>query len=149
MTKTLAALVLALAAALPARADDGLVTKASRHSVADTMDRLEALAKQEKYNVFARVDFQALAAANGGQVKPSQILLFGRGGALPPLLPVAPKVAVDMPLKVLAWEDEQGKVWVTYNTGEYLKQRHAIAGRDDLLKRLTGAIDSLATRAAE
>jgi uncharacterized protein (DUF302 family) len=151
MPKALATLLLllVLATALPAAADSGLVSRASRHSVAETIDRLEATLKQDKYQVFARIDFQVLAAAHGAQVRPSQILLFGRGGLLPSLLPAAPVAAVDLPLKILAWEDGDGKVWVTYNTGEYLKQRHAIAGIDEPLKRLTGALKSFADRAAE
>jgi len=149
MSRFLPALMLALAFATPSAADNGLVTKPSRYGVAETLDRFEALVKQEKFQVFARVDFQALAAANGGNVRASQILLFGRGGILPPLLPAAPTVAVDLPLKMLAWEDKDGKVWLTWNTGEYLKARHDIAGKDELLARLTGVIAGYAAKAAD
>jgi uncharacterized protein (DUF302 family) len=90
-----------------------------------------------------------LAAANGGSVRPNQLLVFGRGGVLPSLLPSVPVVAIDLPLKALAWEDPSGKVWLTFNTGEYLRDRHSISGKDDVLKRLTEATQSLAQKAAQ
>lgn len=127
----------------------GLVTRSSRYSVAETLDRFESIAKAEKVQIFARVDFQALAAANNGNVRPSQLLIFGRGGILPPLLPAAPMIAVDLPLKVLAWEDADGKVWVSYNASDYLKNRHAIAGKDEVFKRLDAFMEALAGKALE
>ena len=130
-------------------ADNGLVTIPSKYPVAETIDRLEAAAKPEKFQIFARIDFQSLAAANGGNVRPNQLLLFGRGGVLPPLLPTVPVVAIDLPLKALAWEDANGKVWLTYNTGEYLKDRHSISGKDDLLKLLTEVTQSFAQQATQ
>jgi len=130
-------------------ADTGLVTVSSKYSVAETIDRFEAAAKAEKFQIFARVDFQPLAAANGGNVRPNQLLIFGRGGVLPPLLPATPIVAIDLPLKALAWEDANGKVWLTYNSGEYLKDRHGISGKDDVLKRVTEVTQSLAKKAIE
>ena len=143
------AIALVLLIASSAFADNGLVTIPSKYSVSETIDRLEAAAKAEKFQVFARVDFQPLAAANGGNVRPNQLLIFGRGGVLPPLLPTTPVVAIDLPIKALSWEDANGKVWLTYNTGEYLKDRHAIVGKDDVLKRLTQATESLAKKAVE
>ena len=85
----------------------------------------------------------------GGNVRPNQLLIFGRGGVLPPLLPSTPIVAIDLPLKALALEDANSRVRLTYNTGEYLKDRHATSGKGDLLKRLTEVTQSLARKAAE
>lgn len=149
MKALLASLAFLIAVSTCARADNGLVTVPSRYSVPETIDRFESAAKAEKFQIFTRVDFQPLAAANGGSVRPNQLLIFGRGGILPPLLPTTPLVAIDLPLKALAWEDANGKVWLTYNTGEYLKDRHAISGKDDLLKRLTEVTHSLARKAAD
>jgi uncharacterized protein (DUF302 family) len=149
MKSLLIAIAFVLSIAPNAFADNGLVTIPSKYSVSETIDRLEAAAKAEKFQIFSRVDFQPLAAANGGNVRPNQLLIFGRGGVLPPLLPTTPVVAIDLPLKALSWEDANGKVWLTYNTGEYLKDRHAIVGQDDLLKRLTQATEALAKKAAE
>lgn len=127
----------------------GLVTIESKYPVGETIDRFEAAAKAEKFQIFARVDFQPLAAANGGNIPPNQLLIFGRGGVVPPLLSTTPVAAIDLPLKILAWQDSNGKVWLTYNTGEFLKDRHALSGKDDLLKRLTEVTQSLAKKAVE
>ena len=149
MRALLICLVFFFAGTTSAFADNGLVTVSSKYSVAETIDRLEAAAKADKFQIFTRVDFQPLAAANGGSVRPNQLLIFGRGAILPPLLPSTPIVAIDLPLKALAWEDANGKVWLTYNSGEYLKERHAVSGKDDLLKRLTAVTQSLAKKATE
>ena len=134
----------------PAAAADSLVTTPSKYSVAETIDRFESTVRSGgDLRIFARIDFQAFAAAQGGKVRPSQLSIFGGGRALQPLLPANPRVAIDLPLKVLAWEDENGKVWVTYNTGEYLKDRHPIKGNDDVLKRMTDVTESLVKRAVE
>jgi uncharacterized protein (DUF302 family) len=149
MRVPLISFVFLFAAATSAFADNGLVTVSSKYSVAETLDRFESAAKADKFQIFTRVDFQPLAAANGGNVRPNQLLIFGRGGVLPPLLPSMPIVAIDLPLKALAWEDANGKVWLTYNSGEYLRDRHAISGKDDLLKRLTEVTQALAKKAVE
>jgi uncharacterized protein (DUF302 family) len=131
-------------------AEDGLVTKPSKYSVAETIDRFEAAVKDAgAFQIFTRIDFKAFAATQGGKVLPSHLLIFGGGRALQPLLPTSPKAAIDLPLKVLAWEDENGKVWITYNTSEYLKDRHRIKGHDDVLKRMTDVTESLVNGAAE
>jgi len=93
----LISVVFLLAVSITASADNGLVTVPSKYSVAETIDRFEAAAKAEKFQIFTRVDFQPLAAANGGNVRPNQLLIFGRGGVLPPLLPSTPMVAIDLP----------------------------------------------------
>jgi uncharacterized protein (DUF302 family) len=153
--QVLSAAVLAIATlspafSQPATAADGLVTKPSKYSVAETIDRFESAVRSAgDFKIFARVDFQAFAATQGGKVRPSQLSIFGGGRALQPLLPATPKAAIDLPLKVLAWEDENGKVWVTYNTGEYLKERHPIKGNADVLKRMTDVTEALVTRAVE
>src|SRR6476619_2525566 len=134
----------------PAAAADGLVTTPSKYSVAETIDRFESTVRSAgDFQIFARVDFQAFAATQGGKVRPSQLSIFGGGRALQPLLPATPKAAIDLPLKVLAWEDENGKVWVTYNKGEYLRDRHTIKGHEDVLKRMTAVTESLGNRAVD
>ena len=153
MKKILAAWAIGCSITFPvtAVANDGMVTVPSKYSVAETIDRLDATirAAQPPVSVFARVDLQAAAASQGGKVRPSQILMFGRGGVPAALLPQYPRLAMDLPLKALAWEDEQGKVWLTYNTGEFLGQRHGVAGREDLFKRVTDFTADLARKATE
>ena len=130
--------------------DSGIVTKPSKYPVTETIDRLETAVKSaDRIQIFARIDFQALAATQGGKVRPGQLLIFGGGRLAQPFLSAAPIAAIDLPMKVLAWEDETGKVWVSYNTGEYLKDRHAIKGRDEFLRRLTELSESFATKARQ
>jgi len=128
----------------------GVVAMPSKFSVAETIDRAEAAVKAASgFQIFARVDFQAVAATQGGKVRPAQLLIFGRGTVLPALLPQYPATAIDLPLKIVAWEDETGKVMLAYNTGEYLAQRHGVMGKDDVLKRITDATASFAKLAIE
>jgi uncharacterized protein (DUF302 family) len=150
MNKLLCALA-GLAVAWGACAQDaGMVTRSSKYPVAETMDRVEASVKAAGgFQVFTRVDFQAVAAAQGGKIRPSQILIFGRGQVLQPLLVPYPAAALELPLKILVWEDENGKVMISYNTGEYMAQRHGVKGKDDVLKRISDVTASFANTAAD
>ena len=151
MRTLLLGLVVATACASQLLADSNLMKIPSRYSVVETMDRLEAAIKASSndFQIFSRVNFQELAATRGDKIRPSQLLIFGRGGLLQPLLPDFPTSAIDLPLKVLAWEDDTGKIWVAYNTGELLRERHNIKGRDEFLNRMTEVTASFAKKAAE
>jgi uncharacterized protein (DUF302 family) len=140
-----------VAATALSRAEDGKVSVPSKYSVPETMDRLESTIRktQPPINVFARVDLQSTAASQGGAVRPTQVLIFGREAVSAALLPQYPTVGLDLPLKALVWEDVQGKTWLTYNTGEYLLQRHGVTGKDELAKRLTEFTAGLAKAATE
>lgn len=130
------ALVLALSG--KAVASEGLVTRESPYNVAETMDRIEAVVRSAGapvggVRIFARIDFQQLS---GGKIRPNQALLFGSGGALPGLADKYPMATVDLPIKIIVWEDEGGKAWVSYNSAAYLKRRHGAVGADDQLERI-------------
>ncbi len=131
-------------------AQSGLVTVPSKYSVMETTDRLEAAVKSEPgFLIFGRIDYVAIAATQAAKVKPSQLLLFGRGNALQSLLSVAPTLALDLPLKALVWEGEGGKVWVSYNTAEFLKDRHSAQGVDSVLKQITERTASFVNKAID
>jgi uncharacterized protein (DUF302 family) len=148
--KSIIALALMVALATPAAAQSGAITMTSKHSVAVTADRLEAAVKAEPgFVVFGRIDYQSVAASQGGKVRPSQLVLFGRGRAVQTLLSAAPTLGLDLPLKVLIWEAEDGTVRLTYNSAEFLKARHSVEGLDPVLKQLTERTGSFASRAAE
>ena len=151
MRTLLLGLVVATACASQILADGNLVKIPSRYPVVETMDRLESAVKASSndFQIFSRVNFQELAATRGDKIWPSQLLIFGRGGLLQPLLPGFPTSAIDLPLKVLAWEDDAGKIWVAYNTGELLRERHNIKDRDEFLKRMTEVTASFAKKATE
>jgi uncharacterized protein (DUF302 family) len=106
--------------------DKGVVNLPSRHSVEETISRLQRLLATKGIKVFARIDQSKEAASVGLYLRPMQLLIFGDPRAGTPLMEVYPSLAIDLPLKALAWEDAAGKVWLSYNNFHYLQQRHAL-----------------------
>jgi uncharacterized protein (DUF302 family) len=104
--------------------DKGIKVLAASGGVDDTMDRLESLAKKRGLTVFARINFAKDAAAVGLAMQPTQLLILGSPIAGTPLMAAAPGTALDLPLKVLAWQDAANRCWVSFNTPEYLQMRH-------------------------
>lgn len=129
--------------------EEGLATKSSQYSVPETLDRLEALLKEKGMTVFARIDHAAEAEKVGLKMPPTQLLIFGNPKGGTPLMVAAPTVAIDLPLKALAWQDDKGKVWLSYNRASYLKERHKIKGKDDAIKKLDEALANFIAKAAE
>ncbi len=124
---------------------DGLVAIKSSYAAKETMDRLEFQARQRGLTVFARIDHAAGAAAVGMSLRPTEVLIFGhpRGGT--PFMLCAQTVGIDLPLKVLVWEDGDGQVWLAYDDPAFLAQRHgvpdcpAVAGLSQALSGLAEA----------
>jgi uncharacterized protein (DUF302 family) len=114
----------------------GIVDLPSRYSVPETLDRLQSLLKQNGVTIFALVDHSGEAAKAGLEMRPTQLLIFGNPKGGTPLMVAAPSSAIDLPLKALAWQDAEGKVWLSYNAPEYLQERHGIPA--DLLKNIAG-----------
>ena len=102
----------------------GVVQLPSHHSVGTTIDRLEDLLKQRGILVFARIDFSGDAGRAGLRMRPEQMLIFGNPKAGTPLMLTAPAAGLDLPLKMLAWEAPDGKVWAAYNDPQYIVQRY-------------------------
>lgn len=146
MKSLFVAIVLALLPALSIAADNGITTVPSSYNVTETVNRLETVLKEKGITVFVRIDHQAEAAKAGLTMKASQLLIFGNPKAGTPLMNAAPTTAIDLPLKALAWEDADGKVWLSYNRPDFLQQRHGLD--DALLKPLMplGALLEKATR---
>lgn len=117
--------------------DRGLIRIASPYSVPDTLKRLQTFLESKGLKIFAIVDHSGEAAKVGLQMHPTQVLLFGSPKAGTPVMLAAPSVAIDLPLKALVAEEDQGKVWITYNDPDYLAKRHSIP--PDLVKNLAGA----------
>jgi uncharacterized protein (DUF302 family) len=124
----------------------GMVDIPSRYSVPETLVRLEAILKEKGLTIFARVDHSGEAAKVGMEMRPTQLVIFGSPKGGTPLMVAAPSLAIDLPLKALAWQDEAGKVWLSYNSPEYLQQRHGIPA--DLLKNIAG-VGALIQKAVE
>lgn len=106
--------------------ETGLTTNRSRGSVKVTIDRLEAALRESGVNVFARIDHAAGAASVGMQLRPTEVLIFGNPKAGTPLMQANQTIGLDLPLKVLAWEDAEGGVWVSYNDPVWLARRHGL-----------------------
>ena len=117
--------------------ENGLVQVASRYSVDETVRRLQSAFAGKGLQVFAVVDHSGEAENVGLKMRPTKVVIFGSPRAGAPLMVAAPSLAIDLPLKALVAEDASGKVWVTYNDPEYLKQRHGVP--EDLIKNLAGA----------
>ncbi len=117
--------------------DRGMIDVPSPYSVPETIARLELILKERGVIVFARVDHSGEAEKAGLTMRPTQLLIFGSPKGGTPVMVAAPSVAIDLPLKALAWEDERGRVWLSYNSPEYLQQRHGFPA--DLVKNLTAA----------
>lgn len=127
-------------------ADRGIIDKPSRHSVEETLDRLKNVLRAKGVTLFALVDHSGEAARAGMEMRPTKLAIFGSPRAGTPLMLAAPSVAIDLPLKILVWEDSEGRSWVSYNSPVYLQERHNIP--PDLIQNIA-AIDALATAAAE
>jgi uncharacterized protein (DUF302 family) len=115
----------------------GVLDVRSYYSVTKTLDRLESLAKNHGLMVFARIDFSGDAQRAGLHMRPMQMLLFGNPKAGTPLLVASPRTGLDLPLKALAWQDQEGHVWVSTNAPDYLAARHGLS--DELVGKIAGA----------
>ncbi len=124
----------------------GIINIPSNHSVDETVDRLENILQSKEITLFALVDHSGEAAKVGMKMPPTKLLIFGNPKGGTPLMLAAPSVALDLPLKILVSEDARGKVWLSYNSPEYLKERHGLP--PDLLANIA-VVETLAAKAGE
>jgi uncharacterized protein (DUF302 family) len=136
----------ALAAINPIEKKNGIVDVPSNHSVDETVERIKSILQSKGITLFALIDHSGEAAKVGMKMPPTKLLIFGNPKGGTPLMLAAPSIALDLPLKILVAEDTQGKVWVSYNSPEYLKERHGLPA--DLLPNI--AVEAiLAAKAGE
>ena len=107
-------------------AETNLKTTASRYSVTETIERIEKAVVEKGMRIFARIDHGEEAKKVGLEMKPTILLIFGNPKGGTALMLAQPTAAIDLPMKALAWEDKDGKVWLTYNTSTLLNQRHGV-----------------------
>jgi len=138
--------LLASAAVNPVKNKNGIVDVPSNHSVDETVERVKGILQSKGVTLFALIDHSGEAEKVGMKMRPTKLLIFGNPKGGTPLMLAAPSVAIDLPLKILVWEDSQGKVWVSYNSPEYLQQRHGLP--QELLANIA-VVETLATKAAE
>ena len=138
-----------LSASMSVIAAQGVVMYESPYSVKETADRFEAIAKKKGLNIFARVDHQANAQGVGLELRPTELIIFGNPKVGTPLMLCAQEVAIDLPQKVLVYEDVAGKTWLAYNDPVYLKQRHNIQGCDEVINKISGVLGNLTNAASK
>lgn len=109
-------------------AAEGLITMPSRYGPVETMNRLEAEVKGKGLTVFAHIDHAAGAAAVGLGLNPTDLLIFGNAKGGTPLMQAVQTIGIDLPLKILVWQDGGGRTWLSYNDPHWLAKRHGIDG---------------------
>jgi uncharacterized protein (DUF302 family) len=125
---------------------NGIISKPSNHSVDGTVEKLKNILQSKGVTLFALIDHSGEAEKAGMNMRPTKLLIFGSPKAGTPLMLVAPSSAIDLPLKILVWEDAQGKVWLSYNSPEYLRERHGLPR--ELLQNIA-VVETLAAKAGE
>ena len=125
---------------------NGIIDIPSNHSVDATVEKLKGILNAKGVMLFALVDHSGEAAKVGMAMRPTKLLIFGSPRAGTPLMLAAPSIAIDLPLKILIWEDAAGKVWVSYNAPDYLRERYNLP--QELMQNIA-VIETLAAKAAE
>ena len=126
--------------------DRGIIDTPSSHSVDETVEKLKGILQAKGVTIFAIVDHSGEAEKVGLKMPPTKLLIFGNPKAGTPLMLASPSSALDLPLKILVWEDAQGKVWLSYNSPEYLRERHGLP--QELMQNIA-ITETLATKAGD
>ena len=124
----------------------GIVDMRSNHSVDQTVNILERILEAKGVTLFALIDHSGEAQKVDMEMPPTKLLIFGSPRAGTPVMLAAPSIAIDLPLKILIWQDKSGQVWVSYNSPAYLQERHNVP--QELLSNIA-AVETLAVKAAE
>ena len=129
-------------------ATDGLIVVPSAHGVSESLDRAEAIFKKKGITVMARVLHDQGAAGVGLELAPLELLIFGNPKLGTPLMQSNPTVGIDLPMKLLAWQDADGKVWLAYNDPAWFAARHGITDRDAVVTKLRNALKGISAKVA-
>lgn len=129
--------------------DNGMISVKSAHSVKDTIDRLEAVLKKKGITIVTRWSHSDRANSVGIPLRPTELLLFGNPKLGSHMFTSKQTAGIDLPMKALAWEDEKGQVWLTYNDPAYIAKRHGITDRAKVVAKMTGALKKFADAATK
>ena len=122
---------------------EGLTSIRSNFGPKETMDRLQAEIRARGMTVFARIDHAAGAAEVGLTLPPTELIIFGNARGGTPLMQAAQTVGIDLPLKVLVWEDASGKTWLSYNEPGWIAQRHGVANAEQVVGKMAAALSAI------
>ena len=125
---------------------NGIVNVPTNHSVGETVEKVKSILQSKGITLFVLIDHSGEAEKVGLKMPPTKLLIFGSPKGGTPLMLAAPSIAIDLPLKILVWQDGQGKVWLSYNSPEYLKERHGLPA--ELLPNIA-VVETLAAKAAK
>ena len=134
--------------AVPAAAADGVVNVPSTFNVEQTADRLESVLLEKGMTIFNRIKHSEAAANVGIELRKTELIIFGNPKVGSPLMKCQQSVAIDLPQKALIWEDDNAKVWISYNDPAYLKKRHTITGCEGVITKIEKALAGITKAAA-
>ena len=132
-----------------ADADNGLISQKSQYSVKETLDRLEGALRKKGFTIVLRLRHDASAEKSGLSLRPTELLLFGNPKVGTHLMASQQTAGIDLPMKMLAWKDEAGQVWLSYNDPAYIARRHGITDRDKIVAKMSKALDNFSHLATE
>jgi uncharacterized protein (DUF302 family) len=127
---------------------EGLTTVASRFGPKETMDRLATEIQAREMKVFARIDHAAGAAEAGLTLRPTELIIFGNARGGTPFMQSVQTVGIDLPLRLLVWEDAAGKAWISYNEPGWIARRHGVRNAEQVVSKMGAALSAIARKAA-
>jgi uncharacterized protein (DUF302 family) len=128
--------------------ENGLITKKSAHSAKVTIDRLENILKEKGITVALRWSHSDRAKSVGIELRPTELIIFGNPKLGSHMFTSKQTAGIDLPMKALAWEDENGQTWLSYNDPAWFAARHGISDRPEIVKKMTGALKKFTDKAA-
>lgn len=141
--------LLLISGLVQADADNGLISKNSRYSVVETLDRLEDRLRKKGFTIVLRLRHDTSAEKAGLSLRPTELILFGNPKVGTHFMISRQAAGIDLPMKMLAWQDETGQVWLSYNDPAYIARRHGITDRDKIVVKMSKALDNFSRLATE
>ena len=148
MKKLILTTLLILSIAIPAKAADGIISIQSSSNVKETADRMESILKEKGMTVFNRIKHSEGASKVGIELPDTELIIFGNPKVGSPLMKCQQSVAIDLPQKALIWEDDNAKVWISYNDPSYLEKRHNIVGCKEVISKIEKALAGISKSAS-
>lgn len=148
MRKLLFIVLLPLLAAGPVIAADGIITLQSAYDVQETVSRLEGILGTKGMTIFNRIKHSQAAAKAGVELRETELVIFGNPKVGSPMMQCQQSVAIDLPQKALIWQDEEKKVWISYNDPKYLQKRHDLQGCEEVFAKVEKALAAITKAAA-
>ena len=134
--------------AIPAMAADGVIDVPSTFNVEETADRMESILSAKGMTIFTRINHSEGAVKYGIELRKTELIIFGNPKVGGPLMKCQQSAAIDLPQKALIWEDDKGKVWISYNDPRYIERRHGVTGCEEVVLKIEGALAGMAKAAA-